>query len=89
MHLDHWQVRRDEFQSFAASTGCTLIECSASSGDNVREIFMELGKQVLDSSRAKLTEVDEDKENGNSIILADFLKRNKKRGKKSNCCTIS
>lgn len=84
---DVWQVRRDEFNSFASSQGLDLIECSASTGDNVKDLFMELGKKVLATSRGKLTEVDEDKEQGNSLILADFMNKNKKKNQKRNCCS--
>lgn len=82
---DLWQVRREEFNSFAMSEGFDLFECSASTGDNVKELFLDLGKKVLTSCREKLQEVDEDKEQGNSLILADFMNR-KKKAKKSNCC---
>ncbi len=49
---------------------------------------MELGKKVLATSRGKLTEVDEDKEQGNSLILADFMNK-KKKNKKNGCCSLT
>jgi hypothetical protein len=85
---DRWQVRRDEFNSFADSQGVDIFECSAFTGDNVKELFMVLGEKVLNTSRGKLTEVDEDKEQGNSLILADFLNRKKKQNK-NGCCSLS
>jgi hypothetical protein len=63
-----------------------LIECSASTGANVKELFMQLGRMVLAENRNKLTEIDEDREHGNSLILADFLKRNNKK-KQRRCCS--
>jgi GTPase SAR1 family protein len=85
---DLWQVRRDEFNSFAVSQDVDIFECSAFTGDNVKELFMKLGKKVLNTSRGKLTEVDEDKEQGNSLILADFMNKKKKKNQ-NGCCRLS
>lgn len=77
--------------SFAEHMGVDIVECSASTGQNVQEIFVELGRQVLQRQRAELTQLrdEQDGSNGRSIILADFAERERKKRKERGCCSKS
>lgn len=81
-------MSREEFRNFASSFGFQVLECSASAGVNVQELFLELGQMVLTTNRSKLAEVEEDRDHGHSLILQDFMRRNKNK-KRSGCCSIS
>lgn len=84
-----WQVKKEEYVTFSEQAGIPIMECSASSGQNVQEMFVELGRQVLLSSREDLTQVrdEQDGSNGKSIILADFADRERRRkSSKKGCC---
>lgn len=82
-----WQIKREEYQQFADKMGVMVIECSASTGQNVQEIFVELGRQVLQTHRAELPQVrdDQDGASGRSVILADFAER-RRRKERGACC---
>ena len=84
-----WRVKREEFQAFAQDHKLKVLECSASSGQNVQELFCELGRIILRTNKSQLTEIQEDQQgrNGHSLILADFADREKhKKSKKKSCC---
>ncbi len=84
MHPDRWQVKRDEYQRLAVEHNYQLIECSASSGENVHQLFLSLGQLVLNTNRAALAEMEEEREHGQSLILQEYTQRQRK--KKSSCC---
>eukprot|EP01039_Chlorochromonas_danica_P007589 gene7589-8389_t len=87
-----WQTKREEYVAFSEEVGIPVIECSASSGLNVQEIFVELGRQVLHSHRSELTQVRDDLDgpSGKSVILADFAERERRRRReRSSCCSKS
>ncbi len=84
-----WRVKREEIQAFAQEMKLKVFECSASSGQNITELFSELGRIILTNNKSQLTEIAEDQQgrNGHSLILADFADREKhKKAKKSTCC---
>lgn len=90
MPKEFWTVGPEEYNSFAQENGFTIFECSASSGQNVKDLFVELGREVLQKNRHELTEVDEKpSRDGESLILFDFNEKERQKRKKGNCCIIS
>ncbi len=89
--LEFWSVGSEEYMSFAQENGYILFESSASTGVNVKELFVELGREVLRKNRHELTEVDDKQSrDGESLILFDFNeKERRKRKERGNCCTVS
>eukprot|EP01031_Cornospumella_fuschlensis_P031960 gene31960-38643_t len=84
-----WQVKREEYLTYSEQAGIPIMECSASSGQNVQEMFVELGRHVLQGNREDLTQVrdEQDGNNGKSIILSDFADRERRRKtSKKGCC---
>jgi len=88
--LEFWSLGSDEYMNFAQENGYTIFESSASTGVNVKELFVELGREVLKKNRHELTEVDEKQSrDGESLILFDFNeKERRKRKEKGSCCLI-
>lgn len=92
---DQWTVKREEYESFARENGYNLMEASASTGTNVQELFIELGRQVLQTNRHELAEVDDrdrQSRDGESLILFDFNERERRRKQNEanrKCCVIS
>lgn len=85
-----WKVRREEYFAYSKELGVPVYECSASNGQNVQNVFNELGKIVLETQKGTLTIVEEDKDiDGKSLILSDFAGREKKNKSKQSCCTLS
>lgn len=87
MPEEQWRVRREEFVAFANELDMPCFECSASSGQNIQEIFHELGKQVLATNRDQLTQVEEDTtgKSADSKRLAN-LADNRKTKRRGGCC---
>lgn len=87
---EFWSVSSEEYMSFAQENGFALFESSASTGANVKELFVELGREVLRKNRHELTEVDDKQSrDGESLILFDFNeKERRKRKERGNCCTV-
>lgn len=82
---EKWQIRREEYLSYAQQHGLVIFESSASSGDNVCEIFLDLGRKILENQKEGLTKVaiqPEDKDEG--LVLFDIPQS--QRGKKRSCC---
>lgn len=84
---DQWRVRREEFIQYAAQWNMPYFECSASSGQNIQEIFHELGKQVLTHNRDQLAQVEEDNtgKTTDSKFLANIADHRRTR-KRMGCC---
>ena len=78
-----WQVSREEYNLFAKDNGLLLFESSASSGQNVKEIFSRLASQVLLKQRPALVEMKES-DRGESIVLFDLAEPKKTS---SSCCS--
>lgn len=64
-----WKVSREEFTRFSEDNGLIIFEASAATGQNVNEMFMELGKEVVRKIRAELT-----KQSGQSSSDDDAVK---------------
>lgn len=93
---EEWTVRREEYEAFARENGYNLMEASARSGIHVQEMFVELGRQVLQNNRHELAEVDDkdraSRGDGESLILFDFNERERRRKEREanrKCCIIS
>ena len=50
-----WKVSREEFTKFSEDNNLIIFETSAATGQNVNEMFMELGKEVVRKIRAELS----------------------------------
>ena len=68
---------------FALQNQYIVFETSASTGVNVNEMFAELSKHILVTSKSELTEMKADRE---SIVLFEQPDANKKKKKKSSWC---
>mmetsp|Transcript_15782 Transcript_15782/g.14280 ORF Transcript_15782/g.14280 Transcript_15782/m.14280 type:complete len:205 (+) Transcript_15782:42-656(+) len=79
---DLWTVSKEEYESFANEFGFILFECSAESGTNVNNMFIELGRQILTNNRSQLAEIKvaDVTERGDSVLLFNTeTKTNKRR----------
>lgn len=85
------EVKREEYMKFAEAMGLDIMECSASTGQNVNAMFEELGRQVLGGDRTHLTQLREEVSghNDKSIILAEFTDRQRRQKKERPCCSRS
>jgi small GTP-binding protein len=52
-----WQVRREEYTALANQHGFSLFEASGKSGQGVQDVFLELGRLIVDKNRGELQEV--------------------------------
>jgi len=52
-----WQVRREEFTALAKQHGFPLFEASGKTGAKVNDMFIELGRVILERNRSELQEV--------------------------------
>lgn len=57
---DQWKVSRQEFAKYAKDSSLPMFETSASTGQNVNEMFMDLGKEVVRKIRAELSKQSRD-----------------------------
>ena len=65
-----WKVSREEFTKFSEDNNLIIFETSAATGQNVNEMFMELGKEVVRKIRAELSKQSNSAED-DSVKLAE------------------
>ena len=65
-----WKVSREEFTKFSEDNNLIIFETSAATGQNVNEMFMELGKEVVRKIRAELSKQTSNAED-DSVKLAE------------------
>ena len=84
-------MSKEEFTAFAMDHNLDVIESSAASGQNVGEVFVRLGRQILATNRGGLAEVhiDPNEQDKGSIILREFAASKKRKKTNTDCCTIS
>lgn len=87
--IEQWQVKKEEYNKYAAGRLCTIFETSASTGTNVEDIFTEVATQILGKPRSGLKQIggDSDGNTVNELVLFDNVNDNKKKSKKKKCCT--
>jgi GTPase SAR1 family protein len=79
--LERWAVSREDFRVYATERGLAYYECSASSGLNITELFVALGREVLKNSKANLTKVEDS--NKDNVVLFDSPAN---KNQKKSCC---
>ena len=77
---ERWQVRLNEIAALADMHNVKVMNCSAATGENVKEIFYELGSMVLKSRRSHLKEIGDENTTNGKIDLR------KSKATKKNCC---
>ena len=68
--VSSWKVSREEFTKFSEDNNLIIFETSAATGQNVNEMFMELGKEVVRKIRAELSKQTSNAED-DSVKLAE------------------
>ena len=68
--MSSWKVSREEFTKFSEDNNLIIFETSAATGQNVNEMFMELGKEVVRKIRAELSKQTSNAED-DSVKLAE------------------
>ena len=90
--IDHseskWAVSRDEFETYATSESLVCVETSGKSGQNVTNLFHNLGQQILNKGKDKLQTVrpENDAVITDGSVLRDLTKKSNKSDKKNGCC---
>lgn len=80
-----WRVTREEYQTLSDLHALKVIECSAASGLNVNDTFIELGRMILTKNRQKLAEVNI----GPTGQSGNELRVDLNPKKKESCCVVS
>ncbi len=81
MTLDKLLTKFDKkvSKSFADSRGLIYYECSAKTGENVKELFVDLMSKIAVTQQSNFSGIE-------GISMTDS-KRNPSKGKLTSCCT--
>lgn len=80
----------EEFTAFARENNIPVVKASAQTGQNVDELFINLGRQILLLNRDHLSKIDESQMVGESFILREFTERENRRKRNAQlCCVLS
>jgi len=82
-----WQVRREEFTALAKQHGFPLFEASGKTGAKVNDMFIELGRVILERNRSELQEVgalepSPSTPGGNIVLTGSPVSESKKKRSK-------
>jgi len=85
---ERWATSKEEFEAFAKDYDMEVIQASASTGSNVNEVFVSLGRTILSTNRAGLAQVETQESSEGSLILKEFAAKKKKKQRSNDCCLL-
>lgn len=75
-----WEIKREEYLTFASKRDYMLIEASASTGQKVHDLFEDLTRSILSKSRNELAKLSEPEDNLKLFDMRNQPIKPKKKG---------